>query len=34
MSRKGIFAKTKVLNFQQVAASEEVAENLELEQGD
>ena len=26
--------KTKVLNFQQVAASEEVAENLELEQGD
>jgi len=34
MSRKGIIPKTKVLNFQQVAASEEVAENLELEQGD
>ncbi|MBM7711185.1 GntR family transcriptional regulator [Enterococcus xiangfangensis] len=34
MNRKGILPKTKVLNFQQVVASEEVAENLELNQGD
>lgn len=34
MSRKGIIPKTKVLNFKKVVANEEVAENLEVNQGD
>lgn len=34
MSRKGIAPKTKILNFKVTAASEEVAENLQLKKGD
>lgn len=34
MSRKGILPKTKVLNFQETTANEEVAENLGLELGE
>lgn len=34
MSRKGIAPKTKILNFKVTAASEEVAENLQIKKGD
>lgn len=34
MSRKGILPKTRILNFQQTTANEEIAENLALEPGD